>query len=213
MSLWALVIGWSNQIYTVQGTQANQSLGVQAGKNSQQSRPQLTTIGATVSHVIFLSGNLDDWSNCESGMISFPNGKTLEGQAAQGLYDITVREEFAKLNELTGSITLSSGVQACVSDKSLVDSLEGTVVWENDSMACPKMIVQLYKGLMKIYTIQMNIYEGSTAVVEHNDKDQAAGLEFDESFMHCRHQAYKAHIKSIAVFVHNGDRVEVAKAV
>jgi hypothetical protein len=29
---------------------------------------------------------------------------------------------------LTESITLSSGVQACVSDKTLVDSLEGMVV-------------------------------------------------------------------------------------
>jgi hypothetical protein len=71
------------------------------------------------------------------------------------------------MNKLTGSIMLSSGVQARVSDKSLVDSLEGTVVWEYDSMACPQIIVQLYKGLMKIYTNQTNIYEGSTAVVEH----------------------------------------------
>jgi hypothetical protein len=71
------------------------------------------------------------------------------------------------MNKLTGSITLSSGVQARVSDKSLMDSPEGTVVWEYDSMACPRMIVQLYKGLMKIYTNQTNIYEGSTAVVEH----------------------------------------------
>jgi hypothetical protein len=30
---------------------------------------------------------------------------------------------------------------------------------------------------MKIYTNQRNIHEGRTAVVEHKDKDQAAGLE------------------------------------
>jgi hypothetical protein len=30
-----------------------------------------------------------------------------------------------------------------------------------------------YKGLMKIYTNQKNICEGSTAVEEQNDKDQA----------------------------------------
>ncbi len=34
-------------------------------------------------------------------------------------------------------------------------------------MACPQMIVQLYKGLMKVYTNQTNVYEGSRAVVEH----------------------------------------------
>jgi hypothetical protein len=69
---------------------------------------------------------MDDDSNCEAGIISFPNGKTLSGQTGQGLNEITLREEFARLNEQTGSITLSSGVQVRVSDKSLVDSLEGT---------------------------------------------------------------------------------------
>jgi hypothetical protein len=34
------------------------------------------------------------WTTTE-GIISFPNGKTLSGQAAQGLYKITLREEFA----------------------------------------------------------------------------------------------------------------------
>jgi hypothetical protein len=98
-----------------------------------------------------------------------------------------------------------------VSDKSLVDSLEGTVVWEYDLMACPQMIVHLYLGLMKVYTNQSGIYEGSTAVVEHKDKDQATGLEIAELFILCGHQAYKTHIKNIAVFMHNNDRVEVAQ--
>jgi hypothetical protein len=118
-------------------------------------------------------------------MISFANVKTLGRQAAQGLYEITLREEFAKMNELMGSITLSSGIHAPISDKSLVDSLEGTVIREYDSMACPLMIVQLYKGLMKIHTNQTNIYEGSTAMVEHKDKDQAARLEIAELFILC----------------------------
>jgi hypothetical protein len=45
------------------------------------------------------------------------------------------------MKELTGRITLSSGFQARVSDESLVDSLEGNVVQEYDSMACSQMIV------------------------------------------------------------------------
>jgi hypothetical protein len=96
---------------------------------------------------------------------------------AQGLYEITLREEFARLNELTGSLTLTSGVQAAAGDKSIVDSLEGTVVWEYDSMACPQTIVRLYRGMMKAYVNQTNTYEGSTVVVEHQDKDQASGLQ------------------------------------
>ncbi len=103
-----------------------------------------------MSHAMFLSGAMDDDSNCETSIISFPNGKTLGGQTAE----VTLREEFARLNKLTRSLTLTSGVQACAGDKSIVDSLEGTVVWEYDSMACPQMIVQLYRGLMKVHVNQ-----------------------------------------------------------
>ncbi len=85
------------------------------------------------------------------------------------------------------------------------------MVWEYDSMACPQTIVRLYRGMMKAYVNQTNTYEGSTVVVEHQDKDQAAGLELAESFILCGHQAFKTHIKSIAVFIHKDDRMEVAQ--
>ncbi len=62
-----------------------------------------------------------------------------------------------------------------------------------------------------MYTNQSGIYEGGTAVVEHRDKDQAEGLEMAEPFILCGHQAFKTHIKSIAVFMHEDDRVEVAQ--
>jgi hypothetical protein len=48
------------------------------------------------------------------------------------------------------------------------------VIWEYESLACRQMVVQLYRGLIKVCTNQTNILEGSTAVVEHKDKDQAA---------------------------------------
>ncbi len=47
------------------------------------------------------------------------------------------------------SLTLTSGVQVAAGDKSLVDSLEGTVVWEYDAMACPQTIVKLFRGMRK----------------------------------------------------------------
>jgi hypothetical protein len=53
-----------------------------------------------------------------------------EGHATQGLYEINLREEFTKMKEITCTITLSSRIQSRVSDKSLEDSLIGTVVWE-----------------------------------------------------------------------------------
>jgi hypothetical protein len=48
------------------------------------------TIWATVSHAMFLSGAMDDNSNCEVRIIRFPNRKTLGRQTAQGLYEITL---------------------------------------------------------------------------------------------------------------------------
>jgi hypothetical protein len=42
-----------------------------------------------------------------------------------------------------------------------------------------------------IYMNQTNIYEGSTAVVEHKDKDQAAVQEIAGLVILCGHQAYK----------------------
>jgi hypothetical protein len=48
-------------------------------------------------------------------------------------------------------------------------------------------------------------------LVEHQDKDQTAGLEVAESFILCGHQAFRTHIKNIAVFVHKDDRMEVAQ--
>jgi uncharacterized cupin superfamily protein len=39
------------------------------------------------------------------------------------------------------------------------------------------MILQPYTGLMKIYTNHSIVLAGSTAVVEHKDKNQAAMLE------------------------------------
>ncbi len=65
--------------------------------------------------------------------------------------------------------------------------------------------------MMKAYVNQSSSYEGSTVVVEHQDKDQAAGLEVAESFILCGHHAFRTHIKNIAVFVHKDDRMEVAQ--
>ncbi len=76
-------------------------------------------IGATASHSMYLTGGLDDESRCEVGVVTLPDGKVLTGQVAQGLYEITLREEFARLNELTGSLTLTSGVQAAAGDKTV----------------------------------------------------------------------------------------------
>jgi hypothetical protein len=47
-------------------------------------------------------------------------------------------------------------------------------------------------------------------MVEHRDMDQATRLDLAESFIQCGHQAFKTHIKSIAIFMHD-NLVEVAQ--
>jgi hypothetical protein len=79
---------------------------------------------------------MDDYTNCKAGIIQFPYGKTMEGQTVQVIYGIRLREEFAKMNKLTGSITFSSGIQTRASNKSMVDSLVETIICEYELLAC-----------------------------------------------------------------------------
>jgi hypothetical protein len=39
---------------------------------------------------MYLAGGLDDDSRCEVGIVTLPDGKVLDSQAAQGLYEITL---------------------------------------------------------------------------------------------------------------------------
>jgi hypothetical protein len=60
-----------------------------ARKNGQlliNGRPISGRIGATVSHTMFLAGDLDDHSHCEVGTVTLRDGKVLGGMASQGLY-------------------------------------------------------------------------------------------------------------------------------
>ncbi len=45
-------------------------------------RPVEGKIGTTVSHTMFLSGSLDDDSNCEVGAVTLQDGKVLGGMAS-----------------------------------------------------------------------------------------------------------------------------------
>jgi hypothetical protein len=173
--------GRSQAVHPVSGAPAPRGLGVPAGEVERPGAHQREDAGGQ-DWRYHLPHHVPDWragrrEQVRGGVVTLPDGRVLNGQVAQGLYEITLREEFARLNELTGSLTLTLGVQAAAGDKSIVDSLEGTVVWEYDAMACPQMIVKLFRGMMKAYVNQTNTYEESTVVVEHQDKDQAAGLE------------------------------------
>ncbi len=84
------------------------------------------TPGMTISHFTFLHGDITDGSYCETGVLEQPGGRKIGGQATQAIYEITVLEEYAKLNDLTGTITVASGISAKVGHLSLMDTVEGT---------------------------------------------------------------------------------------
>ncbi len=72
-----------------------------------------------------LVGSLDDYGNCRVGVFHL-NGMTWESQMATAIYEIYVRQEWARANDLTGSIKLSEYLMGTTTDRALVDSGEGT---------------------------------------------------------------------------------------
>ncbi len=74
-----------------------------------------------------LVGGLDNYGNCEVGVFDF-NGVTLKNQMASAMYEIYVRQEWDRANDLTGTIKLSEYLMGTTTDGALVDSGEGTYV-------------------------------------------------------------------------------------
>ncbi len=88
------------------------------------------------SVIINLVWGLDNDGNCEVGMFEV-NGMPLRSQVVTAAYEIYVRQEWARANDLTGSIKLSEYLMSTTLDQTLVDSREGTYVWDYSQDACP----------------------------------------------------------------------------
>ncbi|MFN9905363.1 MAG: hypothetical protein ACK56F_04460, partial [bacterium] len=131
-----------------------------------------------------LVGGLDNYGNCRVGVFDF-NGVTLENQMASAMYEIYVRQEWARANDLTGTIKLSEYLMGTTTDRALVDSGEGTYVWEHSKDACPDTLVSLYRGRIKVLTNSTASFTDGTAIVSGRDKTQVAGLELKETMILC----------------------------
>ncbi len=74
--------------------------------------------------------------------------KTSGGLTTQAVYEITLWEEFRNMNKLTRTIMFSSCIQTSAwRNKSIVDSLEGTIIWEYNSLVCLKFWCSSRKAL------------------------------------------------------------------
>jgi len=99
--------------------------------------------------------------------------------------EVSVRMEWARVNEVSGMITTTSGLIAPVTDRSMMDTQDGTYVWEYSHEDCPDSIVQLYLGSIKVLSNSSTSYAGGLTIVEGRVKDQVAGLELIKSFLLC----------------------------
>jgi hypothetical protein len=86
------------------------------------------TPGSTIFDSTFLTGNYTDDSYCSMGMLELPRCGKTGRQATQKVYKITVIKEYAKINDLTRTINVTSGVISRAVDSSLTDTMEGAKV-------------------------------------------------------------------------------------
>ncbi len=94
-------------------------------------------------------------------------------------------KENAKVNDFSGTITLSSELKAKIGVMGLMDSIEDTFTWVHMVEACPRMLVQLYHGLIRIFSKHTANLEGSLALMEDRVKEQVAGVELGDMFILC----------------------------
>jgi hypothetical protein len=159
--------------------------------------------------IVDLVGGLDNDGNCEVGLYEV-NGVPLRNQMATAMYEIYFRQEWARTNDLTGTIKLSEYLMGTTTDRTLVDSGEGTYIWDYSQDACPDTLVSLYRGRIKVLTNSTASFTDGTAIVAGRDKNQVAGMELKETKILCGRVAQTTHIKSIAVFFHPMEQIEVA---
>ena len=182
-----------------------------SGKLKINGRDFDTTPGTTVSHSIFLQGGLTTVdSKCSVGNFAVADKIVAAGQTAQAIYHITTRTEQARVNDIEMTIKMASGIRARISDKSVVDSLEGCYIWETNKTTCPDSLVTLYKGPIKVFSNSTASLSGGMAIVDDPIKEQVAGLELGEQFLMCGSAAYKTHVKNLILFVHAHPSMSIA---
>ncbi len=70
-------------------------------------------------------GGLDAQWNCEVGAYKV-DSEMLTGQVVLAAYEVDIRQEWARTNDLIGTIKLSESLIAMTTDRAKVDSGEGT---------------------------------------------------------------------------------------
>ncbi len=129
--------------------------------------------------IVDLVGSLDNYGNCKVGPFEI-NGVTLKSQMATAMYEIYVRQEWARANDLTGTIKLTEYLMGTTTGRTLVDSGEGTYVWDHSKGACPDTLVSLYRGRIKVLTNSTASFtDGMAIVAGRQEPGRRPGVEGD----------------------------------
>ncbi len=83
------------------------------------------------------------------------------------------------------TITFDSRIAAKIGDLGLIDSKERsyvwrhtrTYVWRHTAGACPETLVQLYNGMIRVFSNHTASLEGGPALMEDKVKEPVAGQE------------------------------------
>jgi hypothetical protein len=106
---------------------------------------------ADKSHSKLIEGTLDLGHNCQVGSRTH-EGIVLDCQVTQTIQEVFIRQEWAKVNEVSGMIITTSGLIAPVTDQSLMDIVDGTYAWKHLQEDLANSIMQLYLGSVKVLT-------------------------------------------------------------
>jgi hypothetical protein len=96
-------------------------LAAKTGRFKLNGKDYLFEMNVRRSVIVNLVGGLDNNGNCEVGLFKV-NGVPLKSQVASAMYQIYVRQDWARSNDLTGTIKLSEYLMGTTTDRMLVDS-------------------------------------------------------------------------------------------
>ncbi len=68
-------------------------------------------MGVKTDFSVYLVGGLNGQGNCEVGAYEV-NGVMLTNQVVQALYEVDIKQEWARANDLTGTIKLTESLMA-----------------------------------------------------------------------------------------------------
>jgi len=182
----------------------------QGGKIKINNEDFKAVIGTTTSHSTYAAGDLDDAGHCSTGTLT-AGGKKIGYQTASYVYEVTLIEETARVNDLTGMIRLSDRLVAKYADRSVQDSMFGTFVWVTTPASCPDTLVSLYRGPIRVFqniTASASL-TGGLAVLER--QDQVAGLELGASLFLCKQAAYRTHLRDVVIAFHLDNTTSIAQ--